>query len=415
LAARFKNFQSIWIELTLIFLCGVSIARAENWPQWRGPTGQGISSETGIATAWSKTENIRWRTETPGEGHSSPIVWEDRVFLTTATDEARSRRLLSLDAGTGAILWSSEAVRVAEREPMHDQNNAASSTPATDGRAIYTSFHADDRVHVAAFDFDGKKLWESRPLAFKSEHGYSYSPTLHDGILFLSVDQWGEAAVIALEAATGNLKWKFPLDTEWCSNVPPLVIESAGATQVVTTGNNLTRAFDPSSGRLLWKAEGPTSYCAASLAFGEGVLLTHGGYPDRRALAFRIDGHSESISASVAWEKKRGTPYVPSPVYDDGYFYSVNDDGIALCLDAKTGEMKWQERIGGFTRSSLIAVEGNLYTTNDEGVTTVFKATPEGLRVVSKNSLEELVYSSPAVSGGRLYLRTASALYCISQ
>lgn len=402
------------LGLTLFALAATS--RGENWPQWRGPTGQGISSEISIPTHWSATENIAWKTEIPGSGSASPIVWGDRVFIAAGLEEGHSRVLHAFDAKTGKLLWTREVVKTSQLEStMHPENGPASSTPLTDGKAVYTSFYGNGRAHFSAIDFDGKILWSVSPLAYESEHGYCHTPAIHDGILILSVDQFKEAAILGIRTIDGSTAWKIDLDNKWCSNVPPLVMESEGRAMVVTSGNSVTRAIDPVNGKQIWLCTGPADYTVAGLVTGAGLLLASGGYPERHVMAIRANGKGDITKSGVAWEKRKSTTYVPSPIFAGGHFYSVTDNGIATCMEAATGNVTWTQRLEGRVRTSLVSAEGNLYTTNEEGMTTVFKADPEKYVEVVRNDFDIQTVASPAISGGKLYYRTSKEIICVGK
>jgi len=403
----------------LLFTCLVfgspPQTRAENWPQWRGPRGDGTSLEKGIVTEWDKTKNVVWVTEIPGDGYSSPIVWEDKIFVTTALGDGHDRALVRIDAKTGKVLWTKTLITSSDLEHLNKENGYASSTSATDGKAVYSSFYASGRTHIFANDFDGNTLWHADPLISKTEHGYTYTPILAGDKLIVSVDQLADSAEIAFDTKTGKIAWRIEGNNISCSHVPPLVINSGGREQVVTCGSNVTRGVDPKTGEVIWSCAGPTNYCVAGLVFGDNKVLTSGGYPERHSFAVKTDEKGDVNAKGVLWHQKKGTTYVPSPIYDNGYFYSVTDGGVTYCYDAATGDIKWQQRIPGHFRTSLVLTEGNLHTTNDEGVTTIFKATPDRYTEVAKNNLDEFIYPSPAVSNGKLYIRTKKNLYCIGK
>ena len=396
---------------TLLALVVAGAAPAEDWPQWRGPRSDGTSLERGLPTAWGRGRGVCWSTDIPGEGHSSPIVSGGSVFVTTALGDGRERALVRLDAATGQVLWSKVVARSTDLESLHSENNHASSTPATDGRAVYTSFYENGRTHLAAVAFDGRVLWSATPLRYRSEHGYHHNPLLLGDQLVLSYDQLAEAAVIALDTRTGGVRWRTPLSNDQCSNVAPFPVRAGGQTLVITVGGDVTRALDPKDGRVVWKASGPTRYCVAGTAFGAGVVFVNGGYPDRRSLALPVFGAGASRAA--AWESRKGTTYVPSPVFHEGHFYAVNDAGLATCWDAATGEVKWQERLSGRHRASLVLARGRLYATSDAGLTTVFKASPMRYEEEARNDLGDFVYATPALADGRIFIRTKNRLHAV--
>ena len=397
--------------LVVALAWGGSVA-GEDWPQWRGPNADGTSRATRVPTTWGRGRGVCWSVDLPGEGHSSPIVAGGSVFVTTALGSGHERALLRLDAASGKVRWSRSVANSKDLESLHHENSHVSSTPATDGRVVYTSNYESGRTHVAAVSYDGRVLWSATPLAYRAMHGYHHNPLLLDGQLILSFDQLAEAAVIALDTATGRPRWRVPLPNDDCSNVAPFPVRTGNRTLVVTVGNDATRAIDPADGLVLWKAAGPTRYCVAGAASGMGLVFVNGGYPDRRSLAFRLDGAN---GQAPAWESRKGTTYVPSPVFHEGHFYAVNDGGLATAWDARTGEVKWQERLGGRYRASLILAEGRLYATDDAGVTTVFRANPQRYEEVSRNDLGELVYATPALSDGRLFIRTKNRLHAVGE
>jgi outer membrane protein assembly factor BamB len=387
-------------------------ARGEDWPQWRGPRADGSSLERGLPTAWGRDRGVCWATDLPGEGHSSPIVSGGSVFVTTALGDGRERALVRLDAASGRVLWSKTVARSSDLESLHSENNHASSTPATDGRAVYTSFYESGKTHLAAVAFDGRVLWSATPLRYRAEHGYHHNPLLLGDQLILSYDQLADAAVISLDTRTGAVRWKVPLSNDQCSNVAPFPVRTGNRTLVVTVGNNETRAMDAADGRVIWKGSGPTDYCVAGPAYGAGVVFVNGGYPDHRSLGFRLDGTGAG-GREAAWESRKGTTYVPSPVFHDGHFYAVNDGGLATCWEAATGQVKWQERLSGRYRASLVLTEDRLYAVNDAGTTTVFKASLLRYEEIARNDLADFVYATPALAGGRIFMRTKNRLYAV--
>lgn len=398
-----------------MFLAAVRLVHAENWPGWRGQGGQGISGEAGIVTEWGPGVNEAWSAAIPGEGHSSPIVWEDAVFLTAALGKGHERALHRIDAATGKIVWITVVAVSKELEPQHAENDYASSTPATDGKAVYTSFQANGKVHLAATDFDGKKRWELEPMPAETEHGYCYTPLLAEGRLILSIDQLAHSAVIGVDTATGKIAWRIEGNNISCSNVPPALANAGGRNLAVQYGSDIVRALEPGTGEVVWWSRGPTDYCVATPVAGDGLVFVNGGYPVKRGLALRVEGRGEITATGLAWEIKKGIPYVPSPVFHEGAFFVVTDGGVSYALDSKTGETLWQERLPGRYRCSPTLIEGRIFIVNEEGEGTVFKASREKLEKTGGGKLEGLFYASPAVSGGRLFLRSRERLWAFAK
>lgn len=400
-------------RIVLLGLLAASLvsSAAENWPQFRGPRGDGISSERNAPLRWSATENVLWKTPIPAEGHSSPIVWNDAVFLTTAIPDG-SRMLFRVHARSGKILWRA-VVAQGERESMHRENSSASSTPATDGTHVITSFQIGDRVDIRSYDFEGKLRWSVQPLKFAGEHGYSYSPIIYKDLVILDCRQEGEAATIALEKATGKIRWRTAPKEKRISHIAPMLIHDGARDQLIVSGSDETASYDPLTGRQFWWSKGPSDVAVAGLSFGEGMIFTTAGYPARTRMAIRVSGQGDVTASAVAWKSQKQVTYVPSPVYHQGHLYTVVDDAMLYCFDAKTGDPKWEQRLGGRFRSSLLLAGENIYATNDKGLTTVFRASADSFQQVGVNDLKELIYATPALSNGRLYFRTGENLYCI--
>lgn len=402
-------------KVMMVGVCVVAVAgvQAENWGQWRGPRGDGVSADTQVPAEWSASKNIYWRTGVPGEGHSSPVVWGESVFLTSANSASGERLLLRYDRETGKKVWE-RVVLTAPVESMHRENSAASSTPVTDGTHVYTSFQNGKRVDIQCYNFTGERIWGVQPLQFAGEHGYSYTPIVHEDLVIFDFAQNDEAAVIALDKRTGKQRWRWDRPTREISHVTPLLVRSGRVgLQLIVSGSNQIRGFNPNSGESLWWCEGPTDVSVAGLATDGRAVFVAGGYPRRTRMAVEITGRGDVTGSNVRWKSTRAVSYVPSPVYHEGYLYTVIDDGMLTCVDVKSGDAVWEERLGGRFRSSLVLVAGKIYATNDKGVTTVFRATPERFDRVAVNDLGEFCYTTPAISGGRLYLRTERHLYSI--
>ena len=395
----------------VVLFCSVAVAAwGENWPQFRGPRGDGTSVERNVPVSWSATENVAWSADVPGEGHSSPIVWEGKVFLTSA--EGTRRVLLAYDSRNGKLLWRT-TVLDAEKEYMHRENSPASSTLATDGVHLFTSFQSGDRVDLRCYDFGGKLIWAEQPLQFEGEHGYSYSPIVYQDLLIFDCRQEGEAATLGIEKATGKIRWRSTPGRKRISHITPLIVPVAGKDQLVVSGSDETAAYEPLTGKMIWHVDGPSDVAVSGLCFGLDMVFTTAGYPSRSRMAVRINPPDSTEPATVAWKFNRQASYVPSPVYHEGHLYSVLDEGMFYCFKAGTGEPVWDHRLTGRFRSSLLLADGNIYATSDKGVTTVLKASSTGYQEISRNELGAFCYTTPALSNSRLFIRTDRQLHCI--
>ncbi len=387
-------------------------AGAENWPGWRGPRGDGTSTDKQAPTQWSSTNNIAWKTPIAGLGHSSPIIWGDRLFLTTALPETQERLLLCLERATGKLLWQQTVLR-APLEAKNGENSFASSTPVTDGRRVYVTFLDGKDVVVAAYDFSGKQLWLVRPGGFLSQWGFCHTPVLHENKVIIVCDSKGENFITALKDTDGQTVWKTMRDNPSQSYSAPLIRTMAGRQQMIVSGNRSISSYDPATGKQWWRVNGPSIDSVATPVFNEasGLVLAGSSWPDKVVIAIRPDGEGDVTESKVVWSSKVGAPYVPSFLSVGPYLFTSAFSQEGHCLEAATGKVLWKSRMGLHHASPVLA-NGLVYYVNDDGVAHVVKAGPE-YELVSRNEIGEKVYASPALSEGQLFLRTFKHLYCI--
>jgi outer membrane protein assembly factor BamB len=412
----------------LILISSLSLF-SENWPGWRGSTGDGISTEKGIPVKWTATENIAWKTPIPGKGHASPVVWGDQVFLTTCLLEREERVLLSLDRRTGKEQWRRVVVK-SKLETLHRLNSRASGTPATDGKLLFVTFMKIDgrkipapnvgserlitpgTIVVASYDLAGNKKWAVEIGDFISAHGYNVSPVLYRDLVIINGDHDGKSYLAALDRDTGKVRWRVARKHGIRSYATPIIRKIDGRTQMVFSGSKAVTSYDPATGKQHWTLDGPTQQFVASMVFDGQHFFVTGGFPERHILAIRPDGRGNVTDTHVTWRAKRGAAYVPSPIIVGPYFLVVSDSGIASCFDAHTGTRLWMERLGGGHSASTVAADGLAYFVSDQGITTVLRP---GLKfeVLAKNKLGEPVTASPAISQGQIFLRGHRHLFCI--
>ncbi|MEX0792997.1 MAG: PQQ-binding-like beta-propeller repeat protein [Pirellulaceae bacterium] len=418
--------QCLLLAVLIAGPCG-SLLAEENWPMWRGPRGDGTSLQQKIPTAWSGTENIAWKVAIPGQGHASPIVWQDQIFLVTCLEDGQ-RLLLCLDRNDGTELWR-KTVFTAELENHHQLNSRASSTPATDGELVYVSFLEPDgtkklfkderyitpgRMVVAAYDLEGNLHWKVRPGEFASIHGYCSPPVIWEDRLLVNGDHDGDSYLLALDKETGETIWKTQRENKTRSYSTPIIREIDGRTQMILSGNMCVASYDPADGSRHWIVDGPTEQFVASVVYNGELIFMTCGFPDKLMQAIRPDGKGNVTDTHVVWESRESASYVPSPVAVGDYFLLVADNGIASQYKASTGKRIWRERLGGGHSASLITAGGLVYFTSDTGTTTVVRP-GEKFDLVAKNELGERVSASPAVSQGQLFLRGFEHLYCIGE
>jgi outer membrane protein assembly factor BamB len=420
-------------------------ARSE-WAQWRGPDGLGISSETGFATTWTPTKNIKWKTEIPGRGHSSPIVWGDRIFLTTSfkgdlvpgrsapvhldfsyrpgyvhpdavdIEYKHTLKVLAIDAQSGRIEWERTAYDGLMFDDRHRKNTYASPTLITDGRLVYAFFES---LGIYAYDFEGRLQWQrSLGAIIKAGLGPGTSPVLYENLIILQCDQemGTGSAIVALDKRTGKEVWRANRSTRrsWAT---PLLAQAGDRVDLVASGAEAVIAYDPATGKERWRANGTQSHPIPSPVAGHGMVFLSAGSSSKRALAIRL-GQSGDLtdSPSIVWRYNKGAAYVPSPILYGDYFYLMSDTGILTCLDAKTGKVVYE---GGrvpipatFT-ASPVAFDGKLLLTSEDGDTFVIKAGPAH-EVLATNSLDEPVYASLALVHGVIYVRGERHLFAIA-
>jgi len=386
---------------------------AGDWPMWRGPRVDGVAEGPPTPTRWTEQENVLWRAPIPGRGHSSPIVLGDRVFLETADEQERHQSVLAFDLKTGKQLWETSLFEGGLETEMHPENTQATSTLATDGEHLFASFLNDRTIWVVALSLDGKEEWRTNAGSFASKFGFSASPTLYRGLVLIAADHMQGGFVAALRRHDGQVVWRRtrPAKSSYAS---PRVVRLGSEDQLVLCGCNLVSSLNPLTGTVNWETKGTAESGVGTLVTTNDLLFASAGYPEQETLALRPDG-------TVVWRNKTKS-YCPSLLAHEGHLYQVADDGILRCYNAESGQETWKQRIGGRYRVSPLLAGGHIYITDMQGRTTVFKADPSKYQEVAVNQLGEEGFATPAVSDGRLLLRTAGneggtrreTLYCIA-
>lgn len=396
----------------------------ENWPCFRGPGRQGMSQEKGVPTEWSATSNVRWKTEIPGVGWSSPVVFADRIFVTTATEGGESLHLIRLDRRSGEVVWDRE---IARQEAGHKQrfNSYASSTPATDGERIY-AIACDGRI--MAIDMDGKIEWTNEEFDYYSEHGLAISPVLYEDLVIVAFDwsgrppdsklgwqtAWDKAVILAVDKNTGKTRWRGRRGSSRIAHVVPQIAKVNGQDQLISGAGDVIQGFDPKTGQRLWTVTSAGEGVVPSVVVGDGLAFTASGFGDSTIRAVRIDGRGDVTKTHIAWESKDDVPHVPSMLYVSPHLYSVTEGGIAKCFKGATGEVLWRERLGGKVSTSPIWADGKIYFVSEKGETTIVEDGPQ-FKVVAKNDLDEKCCASLAISQGNIFIRAEKNLYCIGE
>jgi len=428
--------------LGLLLAAAPSVAAPPHWAQWRGPDGQGIASDPSVPLEWGPTKNVLWKAAIPGRGHSSPVVWGDRIFLTTAiegdvvpgaqpvrhviegqefkhpdgvgADHKQTLEVLALDAGSGRILWQQTAWEGTPYDTRHKRGSYASPTPVTDGALVYAYFGSEG---LYVYDFEGKPKWSWKTGGIASFGvGVGTSPVLFGKLVILQCDEDnGEKSfLVGLDRKTGKQVWRTPRNVELSWATPILV--KGERTELVTAGNQAIIGYDPASGRELWRMKGLESNAVPSPVAGDAVVVLSSGFPTKVAVAVRPGGSGDVTGTErVLWRYDKGTAYVPSPILVDGLVYLVTDKGLVTCLDARTGKVHYEggrPPTGASFMASPVAVAGHLLLSNMDGDTVVLK-TGTAHEVVRSNPLGEPIAASPAVAGGRIYVRGERHLFAI--
>jgi len=402
----------------VIWLRGNAIG--QEWPEFRGGTGQGHSDVDGLPTVWSRSQNVAWRQPLPGKGWSSPILYAGRIFLTTAVeiDEngGQSLRALCLDAETGEIRWNVEAFKKPPGLPaVHAKNSYASPTPITDGERVFVHFGPSG---TAAFAFDGNLIWANDRIVYDARHGGGGSPILSGRALIFNCDGVENPFVVALDRSNGKELWRSArpeMEPERFAFSTPLEIRVNGKVQVVSPGSHGVYSYEPATGQEVWRVHFPNKWSVIPRpVFAQGKVFICTGYEGpAELLAIRPDGAGDVTATHVAWRTDKYVPHTPSPSIVGDLIFMVSDSGIATCRNVNTGKLHWRKRLEGSFSASPLHAAGNLYFPNEEGACFVIKAAPE-FKLVAKNDLEESTLASYAAGGKGLYIRTAEALYRVS-
>jgi len=442
-----KSALAIVLGVVLCALSAPKAQRDDSWAQWRGPDGLGVASGTSYPSEWAPDQNIAWKTAVAGRGHSSPIVWRGRVFLTTSieggaapvghqapvhpdfnfkpgylhpdsvgVDRLYALKVMAFDATDGRMLWDRTVFDGPMYDNRHRKNTYASSTMAADGDAVYAFFES---AGLYAFDLDGTLLWKkSLGGIAKAGMGPGTSPVIFEDLLILQCDQeMGEGSfIVALARKDGREIWRQARTTRrsWAT---PLIVRTASRVEMVTAGAEMVVAYDPRTGRELWKANGTESHPIPSAVAGNGLVFLSAGSSAKRVLAIRLGGDGDlTNSPAIVWRYRKGAAYVPSPILRGPYLYLMSDNGLITCIEAATGKVMYE---GGrppvpatFT-ASLTSFGDVLLATSEDGDTFVIKAGPVH-EILRTNPIGEPVYASVALAGGRIYIRGEQHLFAIT-
>lgn len=422
-AERFRGEVKLTVAIGLLAAVWSYRVQAENWPGWRGAARTGVSNETGLPLSWSEKEGVRWKATLPGSGISNPIVWGDRVFVTSSDGRNQDElHLICLSRDAGSERWHLRLWGSAPTLYHPTKSSMASPSPVADGEHVFAFYGSGD---VVCADFDGGLVWQ-RSLAseygpFENRFAASSSPLLYRDLLILQCDHYGPSYLLAIDKATGGNRWKADRPDVWLSwsspQLTPALTQKSPATdhareELLVCGSHRLDAYDPTTGDKLWTVGGMSRECVPTPVLGHGSIFATTG-PNGQTVCIRPGGRGDVTDSHVVWSNPRGTPFVPSPIMVGDYLYLVDDKGIATCLAAKTGRMCWRKRFGGAFTASPVAGDGRVYFCDESGKTIVVAADTDKYQELARNQLDEPIFASPAISQGRFFIRTAGHLYCI--
>lgn len=372
-------------------------AVAGQWPQWRGPNGDGIAVGQSPPKSWT-SEEVKWRAEVPGRGHSSPIVVGDLVVLATAEDQAEKQSVLAYDIETGEQVWKTVVHEGSfpRRNEIHQKATNANSTLASDGQLLVTTFFNNERIYATALDLEGNQVWQTEIGAFGSKFGYAPSPALYESLVIIAADNFGGGYLAALDLQTGEVAWRVTRG-DASSYSSPRVANVGGVDQILISGGDRLASYDPASGKLLWETDCISeSTCGTVVTTNENIYAS-GGYPDKETVC--LDGNGKRV-----WTNKTKV-YEPSLIVDQGLVFGITDNGIAFCWDAVDGAKRWSQRLGGNFSSSPVIADGHVYVADLRGSCHVFAISGDGYESVAENPIGDDCYASPAVHNDSLYFR----------
>ena len=406
-----RHFHSTIAPLILVVGFLTTVARAGDSPQFRGPGGEGHSIETNLPVTWSETENIRWKTDIEGLGWSTPSIEGSQIWMTSAVDEGKSLRVICLDKDSGKILHSEEVFTPEQPGPIHKKNSYASPSVLIDGNRVFVHF---GKLGTACLDRSAKMIWK-KELQYNHRHGPAGSPIVYGNLLILACDGGDVQYVTALEKTTGEEVWKTMRDGAMAYSTP-LLIDVDGKTQLVSTGGEWAMGYEPKTGKELWRFRYPKGYSNVPRpVYGDGLVFLCSGYDKPWLYAVKPNGQGDVTESHMAWKLERGAPLNPSPLLLGQELYIVSDNGIAQCLDAKTGNQHWQQRLGGNFSASPLFADGRMYMLDETGATYVFAPSRNEYKELAVNTLPGRTQASIAAADGALFLRTDTALYRIQK
>ncbi|WP_339733887.1 PQQ-binding-like beta-propeller repeat protein [uncultured Gimesia sp.] len=394
-------------------LSALTTLQAENWPRFRGIDGSGISSEKGFPQKWTE-KDYAWQKELPGVGHSSPSIWGDNLFVTSALGEGETRYLFCIDPKTGQEKWRRETKL--KKSHKHRKGSWASSTPATDGEHVYVEFADEESYFLIAYDLKGNQIWERNLGSFTSQHGHGSSPIIYKDLLIATNDQQGPSSVTAFNKLTGKTIWQADRAVRRTSYATPIIINhpNTGPQLICVSGATGVSSLDPETGKANWTTGEFPMRTVSSPVYGEGLIFATCGGGGRGKLLYGVDptGSGNIKETHIKYQRSTKLPYVPTPIVYEGHLYLWGDSGVVSCVDLATQKNVWTERVDGGYSSSPVCINGVLYCIDENGQVAMIDASPQ-FKSYGKVKLNDPSHATVVVANGRMFLRTFKNLYCL--
>lgn len=411
------------LALALTLMISSQTTHAElkqDWPWWRGPSSNGVAAPgQKPVTTWSNKENIIWKTSVPGRGHSSPIVVDNNVILTTAEKSSGTQSVICFNRKTGKQLWITQINQGGFPKSIHKKNTHTSPTVACNGQTLFATFNNHDSVQLAALTLEGKVIWKKSAGTFKPvkyQFGYAPSPLLYKSSVIVSSEFGDQGFIAAFDQKTGEEQWRTPR-IKISSYSTPIIARVSGKVQLFITGGVRVSSYNPDTGKLLWATPAVAHATCGTMAWHNDLVFASGGYPEKETVAVKADG-----SGTVVWRNKQKR-YEQSMLVHDGYLYAFADTGVAYCWNANNGKEQWRQRLTGPVSASPTLVNNNIYTADERGNFYIFKANPSKFELVAKNKLGSESFATPIICNNQIFLRVADTstgtrketLYCIGK
>lgn len=390
------------------------VAAPGDWPWYRGPASNNLcQGNQKPPMQWSHTQNILWQKDLPGQGHATPCIQGERLFIPAGDKGKETIWMFCLNRDTGEQLWQARVYH-GPMAKIHKDNTYASATPACDGKRIFFPYQTQGETRMVCMAQDGDVVWDKALSPYTSIQGFSASPIFYKSAVIVPTDGKNHNKLTALHRNTGLVIWQVDVPAEHESYASATLVHTAGRPQIILVGPDHIRSYNPDTGEMIWVCDGPAMCYVAVAVADENTVYATGGYPKKAMLAIRADGTGNVTDTHVSWKSDNKASYVPSPLLHEGLIYGVNDQGLYRCYQSKTGEVLHEKKLEGAYYSSPVLAGDKIYLFNKTGKATIFKA-DQSLEILAQNDLPHGVFATPVICHSRIYLRTLKTLYCLKQ